>query len=176
VPTATVTRAPVPVVPQSTDSDVLAQIRDLLDSRQPAWGEVLPSESRFELVLIGGAAVLDKETRLVWEKAPSAAAENWHRAHGSCNGLSLGGRKGWRLPTVQELTSLLEAGELNTTLPDGHPFENVQPLAYWSANLIAADSRFAWGVSFLDGSVGYLRVNASKLTWCVRGGTGVDIQ
>ena len=69
--------------------------------------------------------------------------------------MTLGGRKGWRLPTVQELASLLEAGETGTTLRDGHPFANVQPQAYWSATLTTADSRFAWGVSLPDGAVGY---------------------
>lgn len=176
VPTTPVTRAPVPVTPQSTDPDLIEQIRELVGGRQSAWSAVLPPESRFQIALVGGEAVLDKETNLVWEKSPSTVLEDWRRANNQCNGMTLGGRKGWRLPTVQELASLLEAGETGTTLPDGHPFATVQPQAYWSATLTTADSRFAWGLNFLDGAVGYLRLNTTRLFWCVRGPGGVDVQ
>ena len=108
VTTTPVTRAPVPVTPQSTDPDLIEQIRELVGGRQSAWSAVLPPESRFQIALVGGEAVLDRETSLVWEKSPGAVLEDWHRANHNCNGMTLGGRKGWRLPTVQELASLLE--------------------------------------------------------------------
>ena len=121
VTTTPVTRAPVPVTPQSTDPDLIEQIRELVGGRQSAWSAVLPPESRFQIALVGGEAVLDKETNLVWEKSPSTVLEDWRRANNQCNGMTLGGRKGWRLPTVQELASLLEAGETGHHAPGRTP-------------------------------------------------------
>ena len=176
VTTTPVTRAPVPVTPQSTDPDLIEQIRELVGGRQSAWSAVLPPESRFQIALVGGEAVLDRETNLVWEKSPSTVLEDWRRANNQCNGMTLGGRKGWRLPTVQELASLLEAGETGTTLPDGHPFANVQPQAVLVGHSHHGGFAIRLGVSFPDGAVGYLRLNTTRLFWCVRGPGGVDVQ
>jgi len=68
--------------------------------------------------------VLDKETGLVWERAPSSGMMNWDTAVCNCYDKYLGGRKGWRLPTIEELTSFVDPNN-NPTLPVGHPFSNV---------------------------------------------------
>ena len=54
-------------------------------------------------------AVLDRETGLVWEKSPDSAVSAWPDAMRRCNGISTGNRKGWRLPTVQDLASLVDS-------------------------------------------------------------------
>jgi len=81
----------------------------------------------------GGAAVLDKETGLVWERSPSTGWQNWNSAQAYCNVSAVGGRKGWRLPTLQELASLVDPTQFNPALPLNHPFQDVTPLFYWSA-------------------------------------------
>ena len=56
-------------------------------------------------------AVLDRETGLVWERSPSMELTTWHVAHVRCNEfVTLGSRLGWRLPTVNELASLVDPG------------------------------------------------------------------
>jgi hypothetical protein len=40
-----------------------------LDEVPPTWSQTLPTAVRFVAVL-GGAAILDRETGLVWESAP----------------------------------------------------------------------------------------------------------
>src|SRR5205807_1369275 len=73
----------------------------------------------------GGAAVLDRETGLVWEQSP-ANSHTWQNARYQCTNLTTGGRKGWRLPSVHELASLIDPNQSSPTLPPGHPFQQVQ--------------------------------------------------
>jgi|SRR5688572_10764866 hypothetical protein len=150
----------------------------------PSWDQQLPASTRF-IVLSnwkdadfpsGGAAVLDRETGLVWQRS-STLHSNWSDAQSNCNGNKTGGRMGWRLPTLQELASLVDRAQSNPTLPSGHPFQNVQSSFYWSATTNAAlGAGFAWGVSFDVGGVNVLTKSVQNFVWCVRGGQGVDPQ
>ena len=59
-------------------------------------------------------------------------------ANGSC-GLTDGSTAGeWRLPNFNELRSLVDSGESNPALPDGHPFMDVQSYDYWSSTTDSA--------------------------------------
>jgi len=142
-----------------------------------SWDNKIPNAgTRFKVLSeFGGQAVLDKETGLVWEQSPSTGTLNWNDARFQCTSLTTGGRKGWRLPSVHELTSLIDPSVTNPALPSGHPFLNVQSSYYWSATTIADRSTFAWAVHFSDGdpNIGY---NKSFLgfVWCVRGGMNAD--
>src|SRR4030042_2732805 len=74
--------------------------------------------------------VLDKETGLVWDRDLSGRWGNTRVelkvAHSLCNELANAGRLGWRLPTLWELSSLVDRSHWNPALPGGHPFINVQ--------------------------------------------------
>jgi hypothetical protein len=138
----------------------------------PSWSQKLPTAERFELVL-DGAAVLDKETGLVWEKAPSTATFLWIVALSFCNNLQLGGRMGWHLPTVEQLATLVDpsVSPPGPTLPTGHPFSNVQPSYYWSATTVEVATIYAWDVNFRYGFEGLdLKEYRDYHAWCVRGG------
>jgi hypothetical protein len=94
-----------------------------------------------------------------------------------CVQLSKGGRKGWRLPTIQDLASLIDPTQSNPVLPSGHPFSNVRSAVYWSATSFAGDTAGAWRVDFFGGFVGGADKSIDGvLAWCVRGGPGVDPQ
>ncbi|MBC8232956.1 DUF1566 domain-containing protein [bacterium] len=96
-----------------------------LDEIPPTWSQILPAPERFVLVM-GGEAVLDKETGLTWAKdANLAGTKTWQTAINYCFNLSLGGRKGWRLPTIEELASLVDTSQTDSALPSGHSFLNV---------------------------------------------------
>lgn len=148
----------------------------------PPWDHQMNSPGRF-LVLsqFGGEAVLDKETGLVWEQTPSTNSKNWFNAHASCYNSSVGGRMGWRLPTLQELMSLLDPAQLvGPKLPAGHPFDDVQSANYWSASeeaTLAGHSNRALVVPLNTAVVGSdLKATGAAFAWCVRGGQGVDPQ
>ena len=145
------------------------------DQIPPTWDQILPAGERFKLVM-GSVAVLDKETGLVWDKSPDTLPRSWLDGLGYCFTKLLGGRKGWRLPTIEELASLVDSTVIGPALPPGHPFTNVQVAYYWSATTSAANSGFAWYVNLNDGHVGALDKTGTDLVWCVRGGRGVDGQ
>ena len=142
-----------------------------LDQIPPTWSQILPASERFELVM-GGDAVLDKETGLVWAKNANMAQETkiWQYAINYCRNLNIGGRIGWRLPTVEELSSLVDKSQTGPALPDGHPFYNVQSDRYWSSTTYEGDSGYAWNVSMLNGNVLFNNKSLYYYVWPVRGG------
>ena len=153
----------------------------------PSWDQTLPAATRFIVLSnFASAAVLDRETGLVWEKSPSTSPFNfWGLASFRCNNLTTGGRSGWRLPTGQELMSLVDRSvpPPGPTLPSGHPFTNVQSSEYWSATTGtdisgAPDPTLAWVVEFDVGFMGsvFQKSNGLAFAWCVRGGQGVEAQ
>jgi len=154
----------------------------------PSWDQKLQCDTtatcpRF-IVLSNwnGGAVLDRETGLVWEQSPSTALRSWANSLTSCNRLTVGNRRGWRLPTVQELASLTDPSVSfpGPNLPPGHPFSNNVRVddRYFSATILTAGSTTpsVWGVEFSDGEVVGLQQSDLHLAWCVRSGQGVDPQ
>ena len=148
-----------------------------------SWDTKIADASKRFVVLadFNDEAVLDNETGLVWERSPSGVAD-WAPAFGVCINKVVGNRLGWRLPTIQELLSLIDPAVPvafpNLRLPAGHPFTNIsaETGGYWSAN--ASNGGGAWIMSFVSGSA-TLNCNTSgcgKTLWCVRGGQGLDAQ
>ena len=154
-----------------------------LDDLPPSWHRILASNdgsdgchsSRFQCVM-GDAAVLDRETGLVWEQSPSAAQQNWYSGQRACRNAQTGGRSGWRMPRIEELLSLRDA---TGTLPAG-VFADVQAGAaqyYWSttvdpANVTNSASVFRVAANYLDIQK---QEFVGLYAWCVRGGTYSDI-
>lgn len=165
----------------------------------PTWDRTLPANdgeadgcnsSRFTCVLPdatfhNGAAVRDNETGLVWERAsgetdgvPGVTLADrvvWGFATLECvQNRTVGGRKGWRLPSVHELASLVDPGNPggDPKLPVGHPFDlgAGQSSNYWSATTIADDPTSAWDVGIDNGNLGISNKAVTLFVWCVRGG------
>ena len=174
---------------QTTQHNALSQkIDDLSTSADhrglpQAWDKTLPANnpggacpatsSRFTCVM-GNAAVRDNETGLVWEQSPLTTSHDWTSARFQCTSRTTGDRKGWRLPSVHELASLVDPANSNPALPTGHPFSNVQSAIYWSATTDAGDPTFAWDVFFDGGGVGDGNKTLTDHVWCVRGAMNAD--
>lgn len=143
----------------------------------PSWDQTLPSSTRFIVLSnFNSAAVLDRETGLVWERDPFARLPTsgiWDGATALCPQLRIGGRMGWRLPSVHELASLVDPSIPSGTpaLPVGHPFLHVAGV-YWSASAVANHpGLIAYTVTFEQG--GFVSQDFETQTygiWCVRGG------
>ena len=158
----------------------------------PSWDQQLPAATRFIVLSnFGGAAVLDRETGLVWARVAGDAngdgatnandQQSWSSAKNNCTEKLLGNRRGWRLPAIQELASLVDPTQSNPALPSSHPFINVQSAQsalYWSMNTVGELPTFAWGVRFNSGGIDVQAKSDGTLAfgWCVRGGQGSEIQ
>ena len=142
-------------------------IEEQIGNLPPTWSRKLAASERFVVLSdFGDAAVLDRETGLVWERSPSTSSPgSLFLAHQHCYFLTVGGRKGWRVPTLPELASLINA----TRDPEELPFKDVQTtFFYWSASTIGTDG--AWVLGFWGGGGGPVGVTGDYYVWCVRGG------
>jgi len=140
----------------------------------PPWHRVLEDpDERFHLVM-NNEAVLDRGTGLVWQRDTENQFINWYQACAYCYTLVRGNRKGWRLPTVEELSTLVDPGQTNPSLPPGHPFTNVKSSGYWSSTTNASYTDGAWFVYFRYGYVDYNFKANDNYVRCVRGGHGYD--
>ncbi len=162
---------------------------DLLGVTQN-WDKALPADnpggacpnnsSRFTCVF-GDRAVRDNETGLVWEQSPDTTTHTWESARDFCANRTVArrnffaGRKGWRLPSVAELASLIDlkasTGNIfvDVLLPAGNPFSNVLSAVYWSASSNAVFPDEAWFVVFFNGNVTSGVKTGLAPVWCVRG-------
>ncbi len=129
--------------------------------------------------------VTDNLTGLVWLKDANCAGAlmTWSDAltwvatlkgdntmciNTKLNDGSLAGQ--WRLPTIKELSSLVNAEVRNPALPAGHPFFGVQNNLYWSSTTYVPDPNYAWRVDLGTSSV-FTRGKPQPIyVWPVRGG------
>lgn len=59
----------------------------------------------------------------------------------------------WRLPTINELESLVDCSRHTPALPAGHPFKNVRDV-YWSSTTSFFETAWAWALYFKKGATG----------------------
>ncbi len=124
-------------------------------------------EQRFKaLPELGG--VLDNETQLIWEQLPEYNSDKWDWASRHCNQLKLGNRFGWRLPTLAELTTLLDVSS-PTNFPNS-PLLVPPPDGIWTSTQTNLGSNGVWAIDTGYGiAFKTIKDNANHGAWCVRG-------
>ncbi|MBI4766085.1 MAG: DUF1566 domain-containing protein [Deltaproteobacteria bacterium] len=109
-----------------------------------------------------GESVIDRLTNLAWLRTADLTKEpvTWDQAIKSLEGLNQDRKKiPWRLPNINELESLVDAGRHSPALPQGHPFLEVRE-EYWSSTTSMFEPD--WG-HFYPGRP-LSRLNALRLT------------
>ena len=116
--------------------------------------------SRFKCVM-GGAAVQDKQTGLIWLRDTRFDNKKipWQKATDFCQSFELGDKKDWRLPTRDELINLLDTSKWFPALPEGQPFKLRDAAykdggGYWTSTDYEGDSNYAWRITMDKGRVG----------------------
>ncbi len=140
-----------------------------------ASGLIWPADSRpeqalprFSLVL-DGAGVQDNQTGLIWEQEPDRIHDVWSASVERCLTKDVGGQKGWRAPSMDELKTLIDTSQHDPALPAGHPFSNIKSEIYWTATPHPTDDIVAWQVSFFSGEPVTDQKSGTRRLWCVLG-------
>ncbi len=125
--------------------------------------------------------ITDAETGLMWTKNADLFGDTllFHQAAGYIEDMNRGkypnfGYSDWRLPTPAELKSLIDYTRivrLGYALPDGHPFDHVQPLDF-NATAYVSVNNHSWLVSLYCRLVGHNVDSCYGRIWAVRGVSG----
>lgn len=116
----------------------------------------------------GDGTVTDRATGLVWQRSGSGRYNSYTGARQYVKDLNhqrFAGHSDWRLPTLEELCSLVESREMNENLYI-QPFFDTKQLWCWSRDL--GSSGFVWGVSFGAGRVYPFSLNGLYYVRAVR--------
>ena len=152
---------------------------DAVDLR--SWDQKITNAGQRFVVLssFNNEGVLDKETQLVWERAPSTATRSWYYADVQrCGHTAIGGRYGWRLPSRFEFMTLLDPSiPSGVKLPAGHPFIGIgDSWWYWtnSRNPQSPSQRSALNANGATASTWDPNTTDRVHVWCVRGAGSAD--
>lgn len=128
------------------------------------------------LLLNGDGTVTDKSTGLMWQQEIGGEM-NWKDALAYCGNLSLAGYGDWRLPTVEELKSIVQLnyGLLDNLLLNMMYFSDTLVTGHWSSTTDAELPDSAWYVDFDDGRDYISKKSESYHARAVRGGQSVPI-
>lgn len=123
----------------------------------------------------GDATFTDLMTGLVWMEQPKQIALPYDEAVAYCSSLDVGGKTGWRLPTLREWEQLVDKKHQNPALPPGNPFENViTHVGYWSKSRHKFGPKYVYQMSLWYGKPNYLKKDANAIVWPVRYALGQD--
>jgi hypothetical protein len=108
----------------------------------------------------GDGTVTDRATGLMWQKSGSSRTTMWKRARTYVKRLNKGfaGYSDWRLPTIEELASLLRKDENNGIHTD--PLFDTKQKTCWSSDKgppfggLTSNPPQVWHVNFREGSLG----------------------
>jgi len=126
--------------------------------------------------------VVDHKTGLMWQRDPASKRMNWHDALSYAEQLSQLFHGDWRLPTIQELQSIVDYAKYRPAIdlkafsldPDSFTsYKGALPSMnyFWSSTSYAGplDPSRAWFVDFNNGFVAHLDKTEAYCVRCVRG-------
>jgi hypothetical protein len=121
----------------------------------------------------GDGTVTDTDTGLMWQQEMAPQSYTWQEALNYCESLLLAGYEDWRLPSVNELQSLVDYSRYDPAIDPVFVYHNIDRL-YWSSTTDIRNSSGAGArvVDFCDGtsySGGY-KSSSDYFVRAVRGG------
>ncbi len=140
----------------------------------------------------GDGTVTDRTTGLIWlQDADCVSQRAWADVDtsaevvalinaASCDNYTASTFNDWRLPTVQELQSVLDYGYFSPAISnatgnakwtaDRYAFSGVQSNNYWSSSIFVSSTTDAWFVYLGNGRVSSDSKTNTYYVWPVRGG------
>ena len=96
---------------------------------------------------LGNGIVKDNVTGLEWQQATAPGTYTWQEAINYCENLTLGGYDDWRLPTIKELSTLVDSSRFSPAI-DNTFFPGTVASQYWSSTTDTYNVANAWSVKF----------------------------
>lgn len=116
--------------------------------------------------------VLDSSSSLMWQDSSEAKTitKTWSDAITYCEALNLPGHSDWRLPNINELTSIVNLSKRN--LLKYNAFVNIVSEYYWSSTTYIGTSKYdyAFQVNFRNGMDNKHKKTDNYYVLCVWGG------
>ncbi len=131
----------------------LGEIINLLSAKKEELQKIVGADKSDGRAFIdGGDTIKDTKTGLMWAKEGSGKTMNYEEAERYCHECNIGGHNDWRMPTVDELESLVDRTKYNPAIVSDL-FKVKTDDWYWTSTPYASYSVSAWLVGFYHGSV-----------------------
>jgi hypothetical protein len=118
---------------------------------------------------LGNGIVRDDVTGLEWQQVPPTDTYTWEDAVTYCDNLVLGGKSDWRMPTIKELSILIDRSPNN---PRIDPIFTAEASCYWVSTTPPFNTSNAWGLDFYQGQEYWDSKTLSRYVRAVRSGQG----
>ncbi len=113
--------------------------------------------------------IKDPTTNLIWEDTPHSDENKVTHSEAKkyCSNLKLSDVSGWRLPTVNELISIVDYTRYAPAILKEFSHTSINSLYWTSTPYHRAKNKF-WGVDFKDGATDNASKNYNRYVRCVR--------
>ena len=114
------------------------------------------------------SVVIDKKNSIYWQDDLSSkkSSEDWDDAVEYCNKLVLNNIDKWRLPTFDELLSIVDYTHVNPAI--NPVFEYINEGTYWTSMDFSATTSRAWTIDFRTGKTYYSYKTTNHSVRCVK--------
>lgn len=92
--------------------------------------------------------ITDSDTKLQWQDAKIQKKVNWNQAMNYCDKLTLGGKNDWRLPSVDELNSIVNGSFIKHKMK-----YKPSHMYYWTSKVFDGDVDQAYEIDFEKGDI-----------------------
>ena len=113
--------------------------------------------------------VQDPRTNLMWEDTPHVreAKIRQPRAKEYCSELTLGSFNDWRLPSIQELLTIIDYNRISPAILKAFSYVEDESF-YWTKTHVADEDDAFWGVNFKRGYSSKASEYYDRYVRCVR--------
>jgi len=120
------------------------------DYQKGWWKNKTLADNKVRFIDNGNDTITDRATGLMWEKVPSPTNKVFFGWIGYAKALTLGGYTDWRVPNINELSSLVNYSNFYNAayLPF---FTNITYMIYVSSTTYAIFNDYIWCIEFYDG-------------------------
>jgi hypothetical protein len=129
----------------------------------------MPDNALSRFVNNTDGTVTDTLTGLIWQQNDIQERMTWEEALTQFNTLSLAGHTGWRMPTREELRSIVDYSRITPSIYINE-FPNTVSSNYWTSTAHPFQENYIWCIHFYNGNDNYQSKNNQYYSRAVIGG------